>query len=384
MSDRILASGATERVQVVGKSARKQQRATSDEEASESRKTPRKVVAASHRSVARTRLDEANLGEALGTASLAAASLAAARHPAAASALNTSKVMTAGHRRVVRTKLDEADLGEALSTASLAGASLAAARHPAAASALHRGGGAMDPEIFAAAVTAATATKIAAPLSSKGKTKAAMVNPSPPPASSGPRRRTKRTSGDSGTAGDNADDAPPPAAVPAGFGGLLARYPLLVNALQAGVLGGLSNLTSQWLRGAGWAAGGGLASVDCAAVCRFALVPALVMTPVSSYWFAALSRLELAKSAQVALDALVGALVLNATFVSALLALEGRGAEIGATLCSSKFLVNVVLGSNKVWLPAKIVMFCFVPPLYWQAWCSAVSFVWQVMLAAMV
>ena len=59
-------------------------------------------------------------------------------------------------------------------------------------------------------------------------------------------------------------------------------------------------------------------------------------------------------------------------------------AFILGVLRSRAFWVDMVLGSNKVWLPAKVAMYSLVPPEYWGLWCSCVSFGWGIVLATIV
>jgi len=37
-----------------------------------------------------------------------------------------------------------------------------------------------------------------------------------------------------------------------------------------------------------------------------------------------------------------------------------------------------------MWVPAKLLMFQFIPTEYWGTWCSFVSFVWGIFLAILV
>lgn len=50
---------------------------------------------------------------------------------------------------------------------------------------------------------------------------------------------------------------------------------------------------------------------------------------------------------------------------------------------STDFLRKYALGSQKVWLPAKVAMVLFIPPVYHGMWCSLVNFGWTVLLASM-
>ena len=74
------------------------------------------------------------------------------------------------------------------------------------------------------------------------------------------------------------------------------------------------------------------------------------------------------------------------SFASALGLLRGQSLEsIVATVSSvDQFWVALVLASNKVWLPAKVFMYGFLPARYWGLWCAVVSFVWGIILAVIV
>ena len=160
---------------------------------------------------------------------------------------------------------------------------------------------------------------------------------------------------------------------------LAIRYPTLANCVSAGLLGGAANLTSQLL-----AAGPAAPPLALAPIAHFALIPALVMTPVSARWFAALARLRLPTPASLLVDGVVGALVLNACFVAALSALQGLGPSATLAKLSSRWFVGMCVSSNKVWFPAKVVMFYAIPPPYWLLWCNCVSFAWTIVLATLV
>ena len=102
---------------------------------------------------------------------------------------------------------------------------------------------------------------------------------------------------------------------------LMVRHPLAMNGAQAGLLSALSNATSQVLRGA-WDPAAGGAGLDPLPIRNFALVAAVVMTPVSTWWFGTLGKLKLGTMPQLALDTVVGSVFMNACFVIALSILE--------------------------------------------------------------
>ena len=154
---------------------------------------------------------------------------------------------------------------------------------------------------------------------------------------------------------------------------------MVMNCLIGGVLGGCSNATSQLLRGVT------VDAMDTTAILYFTIIPAFVMTPVSSIWFDALGSLQLSRPLQLAVDTTVGAVLLNSLFMIALGALQGEVWEsVTAKLASRWFFVDIVAGSNKVWFPAKLVMFYFIPPMYYPMWCNFVSFGWTIILSTLV
>ena len=161
------------------------------------------------------------------------------------------------------------------------------------------------------------------------------------------------------------------------YGALLRRFPLAMNAVQAGALSAASQLLSQRLKGA--------AALDFAPALQFALISAFVVTPVSTVFFTIVGKFRLRTPASLALDFFVGGPFLNCAFIAALHGLQGQDlAFIFGVLRSRAFWVDMVLGSNKVWLPAKVAMYSLVPPEYWGLWCSCVSFGWGIVLATIV
>ena len=163
------------------------------------------------------------------------------------------------------------------------------------------------------------------------------------------------------------------------YGRTLRRFPLLVNAFQAALLSASSQLLAQYLGGTAPAA------FDYAPAAQFALISAAVVTPVSTFFFACVGKLQLKTPASLALDFFVGGPVLNCAFIAALHLVQGRGTDaVVESLTSKAFWTEMVLGSNKVWLPAKVVMYTVIPVVYWNLWCSVVSFGWGIILATLV
>ena len=138
------------------------------------------------------------------------------------------------------------------------------------------------------------------------------------------------------------------------YGRLLRRFPLATNGVQAGFLSFTSNLLAQHLKGS--------PALDYAPALRFALISALVVTPVSTVFFTIVGSFKLKTPASLTLDFFVGGPVLNCAFIAALHLLQGDGVGVvAATLQSRAFWTDMVLGSNKVWLPAKVAMYTLVP-----------------------
>ena len=169
---------------------------------------------------------------------------------------------------------------------------------------------------------------------------------------------------------------PPP---PVGFyDRALATYPVATNAAQAGLMSFASALASQSL------AGIPLDELDYEKPLHFGAVAALVVAPLSLVFFNFVENLSV--PAKLLFDLVVGGPVLNVGFVAALGLLRGQSLEsIVATVSSvDQFWVALVLASNKVWLPAKVFMYGFLPARYWGLWCAVVSFVWGIILAVIV
>ena len=168
---------------------------------------------------------------------------------------------------------------------------------------------------------------------------------------------------------------PPPVGL---YDRALATYPVATNAAQAGLMSFASALASQSL------AGIPLDEVDYEKPLHFGAVAALVVAPLSLVFFNFVENLSV--PAKLLFDLVVGGPVLNVGFVAALGLLRGQSLEsIVATVSSvDQFWVALVLASNKVWLPAKVFMYGFLPARYWGLWCAVVSFVWGIILAVIV
>ena len=169
--------------------------------------------------------------------------------------------------------------------------------------------------------------------------------------------------------------APPPVGL---YDRALATYPVATNAAQAGLMSFASALASQSL------AGIPLDELDYEKPLHFGAVAALVVAPLSLVFFNFVENLSV--PAKLLFDLVVGGPVLNVGFVAALGLLRGQSLEsIVATVSSvDQFWVALVLASNKVWLPAKVFMYGFLPARYWGLWCAVVSFVWGIILAVIV
>jgi hypothetical protein len=158
----------------------------------------------------------------------------------------------------------------------------------------------------------------------------------------------------------------------------LSTYPVATNAVQAGVMSFASALASQSL------AGTPLDAFDYEKPLHFGAVAALVIAPLSLVFFNFVENLSV--PAKLLFDLVVSGPVLNVCFVAALGLLRGQSLDsIVATVSSvDEFWVALVLASNKVWLPAKVVMYSVVPAQYWGLWCVLVSFVWGIILAVII
>lgn len=131
------------------------------------------------------------------------------------------------------------------------------------------------------------------------------------------------------------------------YGRALRKFPLIVNGLQAAFLSATSQLLSQSLKGTA------PANFDYTPTAQFALISAFVVTPVSTVFFNIVGRFQLKTPASLTLDFFVGGPVLNCAFIAALKLLEGGGSDdVVEVLMSRGFWVDMVLGSNKVWLRA--------------------------------
>uniref|UniRef100_A0A7S2S8M7 Uncharacterized protein n=1 Tax=Rhizochromulina marina TaxID=1034831 RepID=A0A7S2S8M7_9STRA len=185
------------------------------------------------------------------------------------------------------------------------------------------------------------------------------------------------------------------------FRTLMVRFPVLMNGLQGGVLSGLSVVTKQLLFGAS-----SMAEIDWAEVCQFSFISCFVVTPLVIPWMKALYSRPLPMPVQLLADAIYCGIFVNAVFVAALVLtkavqdplcgspqslllescqshLAAQLPEIHSAVFSYGFLEKFALGSQKLWLPAKIAMVLFIPPVFHGVWCNVVNFIWTVILASL-
>eukprot|EP00904_Undaria_pinnatifida_P007476 jgi/Undpi1/3859/HiC_scaffold_16.g07227.m1 len=142
-------------------------------------------------------------------------------------------------------------------------------------------------------------------------------------------------------------------------------------------------------RGGGLGAGGSKIAriapeIDWGRAARFTLIGATFLAPVLHTWYGFLARRLPGTAAatvvkRVALDQLVFAPVFLASFLSVVMLLDGNAAKIEPKLRAD---YTATVASNwGYWIPAQMINFRFVAPVYQVLYSNSVGFVWNIYLS---
>jgi hypothetical protein len=80
----------------------------------------------------------------------------------------------------------------------------------------------------------------------------------------------------------------------------------------------------------------------------------------------------------------MGSTIMNSLFVLALGLCQGKLPTAAHSIFTWWFVEALLLGSQKIWFPAKAVQFFLVPKLYHLLYVNCVAFLWNIILTSIV
>ncbi|CAM9862845.1 unnamed protein product [Pylaiella littoralis] len=124
--------------------------------------------------------------------------------------------------------------------------------------------------------------------------------------------------------------------------------------------------------------------IDWGRTTRFALVGAVVVAPALHVWYGVLLRWLPGNAPttvvkRVALDQLLFAPAFLAAFLSTVMLLDGNAAKIENKLRAD--YTATVVGNWGYWIPAQLINFRFVAPVYQVLYANFVGFFWNIYLS---
>lgn len=156
------------------------------------------------------------------------------------------------------------------------------------------------------------------------------------------------------------------------YNAVVAKYPFLINALIAAVLGGLGTFISEMIKGA--------SVIDKKEIFIMVLINALFITPVCLWFFGILERMKGGVIPKLLVDQLIFSPIFTASIIALRLFLLGN--RIDEIL---PVVVEVVPTAMKLswlfWFPQRYLTLSYVPPQL-QLLCGNVcALVWNVIFS---
>lgn len=156
------------------------------------------------------------------------------------------------------------------------------------------------------------------------------------------------------------------------YNDLLVQYPLLTNGIQSAIIAGLAVITSQYLADA--------TKFDLGEVNIMMLINFAYMTPLLIWFNGILQRANLKMIPMLVADQLLFSPLLTAGIVACRLLLLGVDIHRVPGMVWD-VVPKAMISSWMFWVPAKALIFAYVPPVYQLLAGSALSFIWTIIFA---
>lgn len=154
----------------------------------------------------------------------------------------------------------------------------------------------------------------------------------------------------------------------------LERYPIAGNCLQAALISGFADVTKQIVFFSE-------NEFDAVAVLRLMIFMCFFTTPMNMTIYNFYDMINVGALTKLALDQLLMCWITNPLQMSVMHVLTGQPIGALSDRVFSQELVTIVRASWMVWIPAKFILFAFVPPKFRILFQSFVSFSWQIYLS---
>ena len=153
---------------------------------------------------------------------------------------------------------------------------------------------------------------------------------------------------------------------------LLARYPLLINGVQAAILAGIAVFLSQLIQG--------LKVFDYKEIQIMMLINFAYHTPVLMWFTGVLAKSKMSLIPKIIVDQFIFSPLFVCGIVSIRLLLLGTAVHTIPNEVIS-IVPGAMLYSWCYWVPAKSFIFSYIPPMYQYLTMNAFSLVWNVIFA---
>lgn len=183
-------------------------------------------------------------------------------------------------------------------------------------------------------------------------------------------KRSVKATEKKGAESDKAEEIKPPSLIDS-YNAAVAKNPLLINALQAAILGGLGTFISELIKGG---------AIDKKEVFIMMVINAVFMTPVLLWFFGVLERMKGGVIAKLLVDQLIFSPVFTAAIISVRLFLLGNKIDDIVPIVI-EVVPKAMMSSWLFWFPQRYLTLSYLPPQHHLLCGNVCALVWNVIFS---